>query len=357
MNRRLYTRFAFIIIGIAAGIVLVSSVILIFTTHYHFQMYQTQATVMDHELIELNYHLELALLQTILWTCLVAIVLAIVLGFYVAKRISSPLVHMKHVAEEMTVGQWHARVSLSGKDEMTELGASINTLAAQLQHQEQLRVTMTENIAHELRTPLTTLKSHMRALEDGIWEPTQARIHTCYEEIERLTELVAELEDLTQLESPGFQLVRKEVRLVEVIKRAVHLVDASYREKHIRLDYSVDPDIRVFIDHDRMIQVLVNLLSNSLKFTPNHGEVYIWAGEENATIQIAVKDSGVGIPPEDLPNVFERFYRTDKSRSRRTGGSGLGLTIVKQLIAAHGGSIQVESEQGTTVTIQLPKII
>jgi len=357
MNRRLYSRLAFIIIGTAVGIVLVSSAVLIITTHYHFQMYQSQASVVGHDLIELNYHLELALLQTIIWTCIVSIVLAIVLGFYVAKRISSPLVHMKHVAEKMTVGEWHARVSLSGTDELAELGRSINTLAAQLQHQEQLRVTMTENIAHELRTPLTTLKSHMRALEDGIWEPTPARIHTCYEEIERLTELVAELEDLNQLESPGFQLVRKEVRLAEVIEHAVNLVDASYREKHVRLGYSVDPDIRALMDHDRMIQVLVNLLSNALKFTSEHGEVNISAAEEQAEIRIVVEDSGEGIPPEDLPNVFERFYRADKSRSRRIGGSGLGLTIVKQLIAAHDGRIKVESEKGTTFTIRLPKLL
>lgn len=356
MNRRLYIRFALIIIGIAAVIVFVSSIILIFTTHYHFQMYQTQAT-MDHDLFELNYHLELALMQTFLWTALVSIVLAGVLGFYVAKRISSPLVHMKHVAEKMTVGEWDARVSLSGQDELADLGASINTLATQLQHQERLRMTMTENIAHELRTPLTILKSHMRALEDGIWEPTPARIHTCYEEIERLTELVAELEDLTHLESPGFQLVRKEERLGEVIERAVNLVNASYREKHVRLDYLAKQHSRVLIDHDRMIQVLVNLLSNALKFTPEHGEVRIRTTEEQATISIMVENSGEGIPPEDLPNVFERFYRADKSRSRKTGGNGLGLTIVKQLIAAHGGQIYVESGQGTTFTIQLPKMM
>ncbi|MBJ6362590.1 ATP-binding protein [Paenibacillus sp. GCM10012307] len=355
MNRRLYMRLALIIIGIAAGIVIISSVILILKTHYHFIMYQSQVSKMDYWL-EMNGHLELALLQTILWTSLVSIVLAIILGFYVAKRISTPLVHMKHVAEKMTVGEWHARVSLSGKDELAELGASLNTLAVQLQNQEQLRVTMTENIAHELRTPLATLKSHMRALEDGIWEPTPARIHTCYEEIERLTKLVAELEDLTQLESPGFKLVQKEESLAEVIERAVHLVDASYQEKQVFLNYTVDPTIRVFIDHGRMIQVMVNLLSNALKFTPAHGEVNITASEEQAGIRIVVEDSGSGIPSEDLPNVFERFYRADKSRSRRTGGSGLGLTIVKQLISAHGGQIQVKSEQGTTFTIRIPKI-
>ncbi|MFC5647959.1 ATP-binding protein [Paenibacillus solisilvae] len=355
MNRRLYTRLALIIIGIAAGIVLISTVSVILTMHYHFSMYQAQASGMMHDFPELNYHLEQALVQTIIWTCLASIGLAVFLGFYVAKRISAPLVHMKRVAERMTSGDWSSRVAIHGKDELTDLGASLNTLAEQLQQHEQLRVTMTEDIAHELRTPLATLKSHMRALEDGIWDPTPERIHSCYEEIERLTQLVAELEDLTHVESPGFQLKRIEAPLAEVIKRGVELVSAAYREKNVQLRFTVSPHLRVVVDHHRMIQILVNLLSNALKFTPEQGEVRIEGREENSSVLILVQDTGMGISPEDLPYVFERFYRGDKSRNRSTGGSGLGLTIVKQLVAAHDGSIWAESHQGATFYIRLPK--
>ena len=146
MNKRLHTRLALIIIGIAAGIVLISTISVILTTHYHFSLYQAQAG-MTHELPELNYHLEQAMMQTIIWTCFVAIVLAVFLGFYVAKRISAPLVHMTRVAERMTDGEWSTRVDIKGKDELADLGASLNTLAEQLQQHEQLRVTMTEDIA------------------------------------------------------------------------------------------------------------------------------------------------------------------------------------------------------------------
>ncbi|KIL39349.1 histidine kinase [Gordoniibacillus kamchatkensis] len=353
MNR-LHTRFALMIIGIAAGIVLISTISLILTTHYHFSMYQTQAG-MSHQFPELDYHLEQALMQTIIWTCLFSIVLAIFLGFYVARRISAPLVHMTRIAERMTGGEWNSRVVIRGKDELADLGASLNTLAGQLQQHEQLRVTMTEDIAHELRTPLATLKSHMRALEDGIWEPTPERIHSCYEEIERLAQLVAELEDLTHVESPGFQLTRKEESLSAIIERGIELVAAAYREKNIRLSGFVSPHIRVYVDHDRMIQILVNLLSNALKFTPENGEVRVEGSEDNEHVLIQVHDTGTGIPQEDLPYVFERFYRADKSRNRRTGGSGLGLTIVKELVAAHGGNISAESRHGTTFTLRLPK--
>ncbi|GGD82759.1 sensor histidine kinase [Paenibacillus nasutitermitis] len=358
MNRRLHTRLALIMIGFAAGIILISSVSVILTTHYHFAIYKSQAPGMNHDLPQLDYHLEQALVQTIIWTCLASIVLAVFLGFYVAKRISAPLVHMKQVAERMTIGEWGSRVSLQGQDELAELGTSLNTLAEQLQRQEQLRVTMTEDIAHELRTPLTTLKSHMRALEDGIWAPTPERIHSCYEEIERLTQLVTELEDLMQVESPGFQLAQREVPLSAVIERSVELAAAAYREKNVHLKRSVDPGIRVYADHDRMIQILVNLLTNALRFTPSQGEVRIQGSEESGNVLLVVQDTGIGISQEDLPYVFERFYRSDKSRLRSTGGSGLGLTIVKQLTAAHGGQIRVESQTGigTKFTIQLPNV-
>lgn len=305
MNRRLHNRIALLIIGLAAGIVLISTVSVIVTTHYHFKMYQAQTSGMNQEFPQLDDHLEQALVQTIIWTCLFSILLAITLGFYVARRISAPLVHMKRVAERMSHGDWSLRADVHGRDELADLGTSLNMLTEQLQRQEQLRVTMTEDIAHELRTPLAILKSHMRAIEDGIWDPTPERIHTCYEEIERLTYLVAELEDLTFVESPGFQLVRKYASLAAVIERSVELVSAAYREKEVRLQYIINPDPQVFVDHDRMIQVLVNLLTNALKFTPRQGNVRIEGREEPGSVLIVVRDTGTGVSPEDLPYVFE----------------------------------------------------
>ncbi|MGF9712822.1 sensor histidine kinase [Paenibacillus naphthalenovorans] len=356
MNKRLHTRLAMLIIAIATGILLISTVSIIWGTHYHISMYQAQAAGGHHDFPQLGYHLEQALIQSILWTFAGSIVLSVLIGFYTAKRISAPLVDMKRVAERMSDGQLDARVKLDGKDELAELGSSLNKLAEQLHKQEQLRVTMTEDIAHELRTPLATLKSHMRAFEDGVWEPTPERIHSCYEEIERLTDMVAELEDLTHMESQAFHLERKEEPLVSMIAKGVDLVSVAYLEKKIKLSFSCSPDIRIVADRKRMIQVLVNLLGNALKYTPESGEVRIEAVEEEQHVLIAVQDSGSGIAREDLPYIFERFYRGDKSRNRKTGGSGLGLTIVKKLVNAHGGQIWAESSQGTTFYIRIPKV-
>jgi two-component system sensor histidine kinase BaeS len=356
MNKRLHARLAMLIIAIATGILLISTISIILGTHYHISMYQNQGAGMHHDLPQLDYHLEQALIQSTLWTLAGSILLAVFIGFYIAKRISAPLVDMKRVAERMSDGQLEARVKIEGKDELAELGISLNELAEQLQTQEQLRITMTEDIAHELRTPLATLKSHMRALEDGIWEPTPERIHSCYEEIERLTQMVAELEDLTHVESPQFLLERKAEFLDSIIEKGVGLVSAAYHEKKVEISFICKSDMQLYVDHNRMIQILVNILSNALKFTPEHGDVRIEAKEEEQDVLIIVKDTGTGIAQEDLPYIFERFYRGNKSRNRRTGGSGLGLTIVKKLVTAHGGQVWAESDQGkyTTFYIRLP---
>ncbi|MCM3631620.1 ATP-binding protein [Paenibacillus glycanilyticus] len=355
MNKRLHTRLAFIIIGTAVCILLISTVSVLWAAHYHISMFHDQAAGMNHDVSRLDYHLEQALIQSIIWTFAGSIALAIFIGFYIAKRISKPLVDMKKAAEHMSNGQLDMRIAISGDDELAELGLSLNELAAQLHKQEQLRVIMTEDIAHELRTPLATLKSHMRAFEDGIWEPTPERIHACYEEIERLTKMVAELEDLTHLDSPAFQLERKQESLNVLIQQVVEIVSAAYLEKEVKLSFRCNQHILIFSDYNRMTQILVNLLSNALKFTPSNGQVHVEAYEEGHDVLIRVHDSGSGIENEDIPYIFERFYRADKSRNRRTGGSGLGLSIVKKLVTAHGGQVWAENKDGAVITIRLPK--
>jgi signal transduction histidine kinase len=355
MNKRLHARLAFILIGTATCILFISTASVILATHYHISMFYDQAAGANRDSSQLDFHLEQALVQSIIWTFVGSILLAVLIGFYIARRISKPLVDMKRVAERMSDGQLDARVAIGGNDELAELGNSLNALAEQLHTQEQLRITMTEDIAHELRTPLATLKSHMRAFEDGVWEPTPQRIHSCYEEIERLAKMVAELEDLTHMESPAFQLKRADLSLDAIIRQGVDLVSAAYLEKKVELAFDCSSTIRVFADRNRMIQILVNLLSNALKFTPEDGKVRIEALEERQSVRIAIRDTGSGIAREDLPYIFERFYRGDKSRNRRTGGSGLGLTIVKKLVIAHGGHVWAESGQGAAIYIRLPK--
>ena len=205
--RGLHARLTWTLVGIAAGVLVLATLVMLVETHHHFAMYENQMqTSHDHDLIHLNSHIEMALVQSILWTALGALLIAIVVSYLMAKRLTAPLVGMRRVAERMAEGQLEARTEVVGEDEVAELGRTLNWLAEQLQAQESLRKTMSADIAHELRTPLTTLKSHMEAFEDGVWQPTPARIRSCYEEIERLIHLVRDLEHLTHMESPDFTL-------------------------------------------------------------------------------------------------------------------------------------------------------
>lgn len=356
MKNRIFLRLAFILIAFASLIVIVETISIVSATHHHFTLIWDPDRVHEHEIREVNAHLEQVVLQSIIWTCVGSIALACLIGFYAARKISRPLLDMKQVARQMTEGQWDVRVHVKGSDELSQLGQSINELAAQLQKQESLRVSMTEDIAHELRTPLTTLKSHMRALEDRIWEPTPERIHSCYEEIERLISLVQEVEDLMHMESPGFTLSKESKLLLSIIMKSAQIVEVSLKEKGIQFEYQVDPELEIVVDYHRFIQIFVNLLTNAVKHTPSCGKIRVEATESPERIVITVYNSGEGIAEEDLPYIFDRFFRGDKSRNRKTGGSGLGLTIVEKLVKAHGGAIQAQNKEGAVFTLEFPNI-
>lgn len=355
MKSRLYVRFAVLLIALTSVSIVIALGSVIVTTHYHFTMFANEHLDHSHNLQGLNRHLEYAVLESVIWTAAGIIGIVTVIGIYTAKRISQPLVKMKTAAEFMTAGDLNVRIQITGDDELSQLGYSLNKLAERLQQQEQLRISMTEDIAHELRTPLTTLKSHIRAFEDGIWEPTPPRIHSCYEEIERLTLLIGDLEDLIHVESPSFQLTVESQPIQPLIQRSISSIAAAYEEKDVRLLTIADQSHYAAVDSRRFIQIMVNLLTNALKYTPEGGEVRIetYADEESLRIQVA--DNGIGILESDIPHIFERFYRGDKSRNRKTGGSGLGLTIVEKLVIAHGGTITVKSYEETIFTITMPK--
>ncbi|MFB5761873.1 sensor histidine kinase [Paenibacillus medicaginis] len=355
MFNRLYIRLAVTIVGMAAGILVMFALVIMAAAHYHISMYMEQMSLASKRLSSLMDHLESALIQSIWLTGLFSLLLALIIGVYFAKRISRPLVHMKQAAERISRGSLDVRVSTQGRDEIAELGASLNRLSEQLQKQQSLRISMSQDIAHELRTPLTTLKSHMRALEDRVWEPTPARIHSCLEEVERLIQLVSELEELNVMDSPEFQLARKEESLRIVVGKAAALMEAAFLEKGVQLWYEDISDIRLLIDADRMKQILVNLLTNALHHTPAGGTVSVRERREKGAVCLVISDTGSGISTEDLPYIFERFYRGDKSRNRQTGGSGMGLAIVKKLVEAHGGEVWAQSDNsGARFYIRLP---
>lgn len=357
MKNSLSFRLSVLLILYTGAILIIASIAIINATHYHFKLYGEEL-IQGHNKTELlNTHLEQAIIQSIGLTVGGALIIALILSVYIAKRISSPLVRMKNLTLEMARGKRDVRLPLRGslKDEVDELAASINHLANQLQQQEQLRVTMTENIAHELRTPLTTLNSYLSAIQDGIWEATPERIHSSREEIHRMVQLVNDLEELQTLNSIDFHLSLDEVRLTKSIEQVMDLMQPSFSDKGIKLKRGSIPDIKIQADEYRLIQIWTNLLSNALKFTPYDGNVYIYGKLNQNGVQITVKDTGIGIPNEELAHVFERFYRVEKSRNRKMGGGGLGLAITKTLVERHGGQVWAESDGGTLFHVFLPK--
>jgi len=365
--RGLRARLTWWLVGIAAGILVLASALLLWQTHYHVGMYRAEMYGMSdvaHEMAEhmgLEKHLELALMVSIIGTLLGAVLLAVLVSYAVSRRITAPLLDMQRVAERMAEGDLEARVGAVGRaDELAELGSSLNRLAEQLQREEVLRKNMTADVAHELRTPLATLKSHMEAFEDGVWEPTPPRLHAVSEEIERLIRLVGDLEDLTRLESPEFQLTMVQQNLQDVVAQAVEAVRAGYVQKGVALTIPEEDNdwVEVRCDRERMLQVLHNVLSNALKYTPAGGEVQVMVHNRPEVARITVRDTGIGLTADQLVNVFERFYRADPSRDRKRGGSGIGLAIVKRLVEAHGGRVWMESapDVGTTVYIELPSV-
>ena len=287
---------------------------------------------------------------------LFSLLLALALGAYMAKRISRPILRVSEAAGLISRGLYNERINeKSGTREIRQLTESINQLAESLKSQESLRRRLTSDVAHELRTPLATLQSHMEAMIDGIWKPDEQRLKSCHEEIARISRMVGDLEKLARYEGECLVLNKSRFDLSELIQGIVRNFESDFKNKGVELYFNTGK-LEMPADRDKMSQVIVNLLSNALKYTPSGGKVEIEAGQPGEAIEIVVRDNGIGIAPEDLPYIFERFYRADKSRNRLTGGSGIGLAIVKAIVEAHHGNISVRSEpgNGTEFVILLP---
>jgi signal transduction histidine kinase len=294
---------------------------------------------------------------------LAASLVAALLSFLVARRITAPVRVLTTAAEKMAQGDLKQRVILTSSDEIGELGNAFNTMASSLARTDQLRRNLVADVAHELRTPLTSVLGSLEAMRDGIAQPTPAFLDSAYEEGLLLKRLVEDLHELSLAEAGQIQLDRQRVTVLEILERATNAVAEQAKAKDIVIDATVPPDLCVKVDAARIGQVLRNLVTNAIAFTPAEGRIEISAHPWGEWVQVSVVDTGIGIAAEDLPFVFERFYRADKSRTRASvgsrsgGGAGLGLAIAKQWVEAHGGTIRVESEpgRGTTFTFTLPR--
>ncbi|CRK81558.1 HAMP domain-containing sensor histidine kinase [Neobacillus massiliamazoniensis] len=288
------------------------------------------------------------------------IVLAILFSMIFSKKLTSGLKKLSFAANELQQHNLDIRIPLSGlPTEVKQIAISFNNLAESLAKEEMLRKQFTGDLAHELRTPLATLRSQIEAFQDGIWEPTPQRLQTSHEELMRLVRLVNELEKLLAAENPQIKLEKIELEAGSVLEALWEMFLPLFTEKGVELQMEELPQEELFeADKDRLIQILSNILNNALKYTPKGKRVTISVSTEKEDyVGFVIQDEGLGMSEEDLPFIFERFYRGDKSRDRKTGGIGIGLSIVKALMDAHKGIIKVKSKlnKGTRITLWFPK--
>lgn len=301
-----------------------------------------------------------ALNRSFIIAAIAALIFGIIISIIISKQISKPLAKITETANEMRNGNLNVRVnSNTNTKEIVELSNSINYLAETLNSQEMLRKRLTSDMAHELRTPLTTLKTHVEAFMDGIFEPTKERFEVFYEEIARLTKMVDNLRDLAKLEQTNMILNKNKINISEELEKIIDTYKPLYIKENFELNSDIDPNIIAIVDIDKFKQIINNLISNSYKYLKLKGKVNVVLKKENENIIIKVIDNGIGIPEKDIPYIFERFYRSDISRNKNTGGSGIGLTIAKAFVEAHGGRIYLESKlnEGTTFIVEIPSLL
>lgn len=286
-----------------------------------------------------------------------AIGIALLLTFVLSRRMTSPIGVLAKAARRLGHGDLSQRVGLRGEGEVTALAEAFNSMAADLEYAEQLRRNMVADVAHELRTPLSNIQGYLEAIRDGVVEPDAAAIRSLSEETYLLSRLVNELQELSLAEAGELKLVYQGEDIANLVRQAVTPWQPQLTAGEISLSLELPDNLPlVTIDWQRVNEVLHNLLKNAVAHTPKGGAINVAAGAKGKWVEVSVSDTGEGIPAEDLPHIFERFYRVDKSRARATGGSGLGLTIAKRLIEAHGGTIAVQSKlgEGSRFSFTLP---
>lgn len=291
------------------------------------------------------------------WAGLIAIAIALLLTFFLSRRILAPVKALGNAAREYGKGNFTRRVEPRGKGEVAELTRSFNSMAENLEHTERLRRNMVADIAHELRTPLSNLRGYLEAISDGVIKSDKNTIHSLNDEASTLSRLIDDLQELSLADAGELKLVKQPEDISGLIEETVTVLKGKASAKGLKISAELPDELpKVNMDSHRIRQVLLNLLDNAVAHTGKKGKITVTARHEGDSLHVSVADTGEGIPAEDLPMIFERFYRVDKSRARATGGSGLGLTISKRLVEAHGGSIDVESQtgEGSTFTFILP---
>jgi signal transduction histidine kinase len=285
----------------------------------------------------------------------------IVLGFLIfflthtirrLRHLSEPFSNLLEAAEQIAEGDYSSRVSESGPMEVRVLGRAFNSMASRLQTHDEQRRNMFADISHELRTPLAVIQGNIEGMIDGVYPADEARLKSIFEETQTLTRLVEDMRTFALSESGALQLKKELVNLGVLISESLLAFQEQADSKKISINLDIPSDTpSIHLDPLRIKEVLFNLMTNALRYSPQNGEVHVSLSFDDANARVAITDSGTGIAPEDLPRIFERFYKSHDS-----GGMGLGLAIAKNIISAHGGNIRAESvkDKGTKIIFELP---
>ncbi|MGU8410702.1 sensor histidine kinase [Clostridium perfringens] len=278
-------------------------------------------------------------------------------GFIISRSITRPINKLMTKAKYISKGEYDKKIEINTDIlEINDLINSINNLSQSIKEQENIRKRLTGDISHELKTPLTNIQSHLEAMIDGIWEPTEERLLSVKEEAERLSSLVSDMQKLNKYDESSIKLKKDNVNISDIICFVIFQFSNLAKSKNIKIEYE-KKNINLYCDKDKITQALVNILSNAIRYSNEGSTIFIEEKLKDNKVIISIEDQGIGISEEDLKYVFERFYRADKSRTRATGGTGIGLTIVKSIVSSHGGEVKLESKlgEGSKFTIILPK--
>ena len=289
----------------------------------------------------------------------IAILLAIGLALQFSRRISIPVVSLTKAAEKLAGKDFKYRLFIPARDEIGSLARAFNSMADAIEENEQIRNHLVADVAHELRTPVTIIRGTLESLQAGVMEPSEEVIVSLHDEILRLSRLITDLQDISLAESGNMLLKLQDTEPVEILDRMVSNFRGHALSNNIELRSNVSEITgRISVDGDRIIQALSNILTNAIRHTPPGGKIELSLTENEEAVMFLVADTGPGIHNEDLPHIFDRFYRGSQSRNRIDGGSGLGLAIAKSLVAIHGGNITVDCppDGGSVFTISLPKV-
>ena len=289
---------------------------------------------------------------------LLAVAVALVLTFFLSCRIVAPVESLARAANAVARRDFTVRALTDSKDEVGQLTRTFNSMVAELARSDELRRNLVSDLAHELRTPVTNIRGYIEGMADGLIEVGGETLDSMQDEVLLLTRLIEDLQDLALAESGRMQLRLETCNLGLLARQAAAAVGQRAQAKQIALRVDAPAELPVLADPQRITQVMRNLLVNAVEYTPTGGWVSVKVWDDALEAHVEVSDSGPGIPAEDLPRIFERFYRVDKSRSRATGGVGLGLTIAHRLVQAHGGEIDVRSDPGSGAqfSVRLPHL-